>query len=54
MPNLTFSQKFWLFCLLLFQLFLAEHEVSDTEEKCLPAVAKMSAISDISKSNISM
>ena len=25
---------FWLFCLLLFQLFSAEHKVSDTEEKC--------------------
>ena len=25
---------FWLFCLLLFQLFSAEHKVSETEEKC--------------------
>ena len=32
--SLTFSQKFCLFCLLLFQLFLAEHKVSGTEEKC--------------------
>ena len=28
------SQNFRLFCLLLFQLFLAERKVSDTEEKC--------------------
>jgi hypothetical protein len=34
MSNLTFSQNFRLFSLLLFQLFLAEHKVSDTEEKC--------------------
>ena len=38
MSNLTFSQKFQPFCLLLFQLFLldflAQHKVSDTEEKC--------------------
>ena len=33
MHNLTFSQKICLFCL-LFQLFLAERKVSDTEEKC--------------------
>ena len=25
---------FWLFCLLLFQLFSAEYKVSETEEKC--------------------
>ena len=34
LSNLIFSQMFWLFCLLLFQLFSAEHKVSDTEEKC--------------------
>jgi hypothetical protein len=34
MPNLTFSQKFCLFSLLFFQLFLAERKVSSTEEKC--------------------
>ena len=32
--NLTFSQNFRLFRLLLFQLFLAERKVSGTEEKC--------------------
>ena len=34
LSNLTFSQMFWLFCSLLFQLFSAEHKVSETEEKC--------------------
>ena len=34
MSNLTFSQNFRLFSLLLFQLFLAECKVSSTEEKC--------------------
>ena len=34
MSNLTFSQNFRLFSLLLFQLFLAERKVSGTEEKC--------------------
>ena len=34
MSNLTFSQNFRLFFLLLFQLFLAESKVSGTEEKC--------------------
>ena len=34
MSNLTFSQDFRLFSLLLFQLFLAERKVSSTEEKC--------------------
>jgi hypothetical protein len=34
MSNLTFSQRFWPFCLLLFLLFLADDKVSDTEEKC--------------------
>ena len=34
MSNLTFSQTFRLFSLLLFQLFLAERKVSGTEEKC--------------------
>ena len=34
MSNLTFSQNFCLFSLLLFQLFLAERKVSGTEEKC--------------------
>ena len=34
MSNLTFSQNVCLFCLLLFQLFLAERKVSGTEEKC--------------------
>ena len=34
MSDLTFSQIFRLFSLLLFQLFLAEHTVSGTEEKC--------------------
>ena len=34
MLNLNFSQHFCLFCLLLFQLFLAERKVSDTVEKC--------------------
>ena len=34
LSNLTFSQMFWLFWLLLFQMFSAEHKVSDTEEKC--------------------
>ena len=33
MSNLTFSQNFRLFSLLLFQLFLAESKVSGTEEK---------------------
>ena len=33
MSNLTFSQNFCLFSLLLFQLFLAERKVSGTEEK---------------------
>ena len=32
--NLTFSKNFRLFCFLLFQLFLAENKVSDTEKKC--------------------
>ena len=30
----SMSQNFRLFCLLLFQLFLAERKVSGTEEKC--------------------
>ena len=34
MSNLTFSQNFCRFSLLLFQLFLAERKVSGTEEKC--------------------
>ena len=34
MSNLTFSQNFCLFSLLLFQLFLAERKVSGFEEKC--------------------
>ena len=34
MSNLTFSQNFRLFSLLLFQLFLAEYKVRGTEEKC--------------------
>ena len=34
MSNLTFSQNVCLISLLLFQLFLAEHKVSGTEEKC--------------------
>ena len=34
LSNLTFLQKFCLFSLLLFQLFLAERKVIGTEEKC--------------------
>ena len=32
--NFTFLHNFCLFCLLLFQLSLAERKVSGTEEKC--------------------